>query len=117
MSLTDAERVSIRRHLGLNSANAALYPWVPTFFAVNDVLGTLSTEAETECRAILTRLTTIETALDGMLGRFKASVVGSITLNKDEPRALRSELHRWRQELSTLLGVPMMRTGTRITVS
>lgn len=117
MALTDAERVSVRRHLGMNSASAALYPWVPTFFAVNDVLDTLPAATETEARAILTRLADIESRLsDGALDRLQAAKVGEISLNGDEPEALRRELRRWRVELSTLLGLPMANAGGQIRV-
>lgn len=111
MPLTDAEKVSIRRHLGLNSASAANYPFIETFFSANQVLETLSATAETECRTILTRLTNIETSLDSALGRLKASEVGSITLNNEEPGHLRRELKHWRRELAVLLGIPIRDRG------
>lgn len=116
MPLSNAEKVSIRRHLGLNSASRAWYPYISTFFSADDVLETLSTEAETECRSILTRLTSLETALDAAVTRLKASKVGSIELNHDETRQLGAELGRWRRELSALLGVPIARRGGQITV-
>lgn len=116
MPLTDAEKVSIRRHLGLNSASAAWYPYIETFFSANSILETLPAATETECRAILTRLTDIETALDSARGRLKASEVGSIALNNEEPKHLRRELQHWRSELSTLLGIPLRSRGGTITV-
>lgn len=116
MALTDAEKVSIRRHLGLNSASRAWYPYIESFFSVDDVLETLPTDAETECRVILTRLTNLETALDGALVRLKVSKAGGIVLNPDETRQLRTELEQWRRELSNLLGVPRANRGGRITV-
>lgn len=111
MALTEAEKVSIRRHLGYNSAAEANYPWIDTFRALDGVLTSLSAAAETECRAILTRLTAIETALDEALGRLKALQVGSIRLNHEETSRLRSERATWRRELSVLLGVPLSRQG------
>jgi len=116
MALTEAERVSIRRHLGMNSANAALYPWVPTFFAVNDVLDSLPAATETETRSILTKLADIETRLAGALDRLQASKVGTINLNADETDLLHRERRRWRVELSTLLGVPLVGGGAQIRV-
>jgi hypothetical protein len=117
MALTEAEKVAIRRHLGLNSAAAALYPFVPTFFAVAEVLETLPAETEAEARILLDRLADIETRLaTGALDRLQASKVGKIGLNADEPEALRRELRRWRVELSTLLGVPMIGGGAQMRV-
>lgn len=107
--LTEAEKVSIRRHLGLNSAAEANYPYIDTFHAVARVLDSLPTEAETEARTILDRLTDIETRLAGeALTSLKAEKVGSIALNVRHPGHLRAELKNWRRELSTLLGVPMV---------
>lgn len=117
MALTDAEKTAIRRHLGLNSASSALYPFVPTFFAVNGVLDTLPEATETEARTILQRLEFIEAELDEAITLLAASRDGSITLNPDQTRQLRTERHQWRRELSTLLGVPLARTGTQITVT
>ncbi len=111
MALTEAEKVSVRRHLGFNSASGAWYPYVDSFVTVTGILDSLPAAAETEARSILTRLTDIETRLSGALDRLQASVAGTITLNAEETTRLRGELHRWRQELSTLLGVPMARGG------
>jgi hypothetical protein len=116
MAFTDAEKVSIRRHLGINSASKAWYPYITVFFAVDDVLETLPAASETECRSILTRLTGIETQLDAALGRLKASAVGTIKLNADETRQVRAELWRWRAELSNLLGVPLAHRPGAVTV-
>lgn len=116
MALTDAEKVSIRRHLGLNSASRAWYPYITAFFAVDDILGTLPTAAEDECRAILTRLTNLETALDAAILRLQATQIGSTTLNNNETRQLREEMLRWRREMSNLLGVPLATQGGRIRV-
>ena len=41
MALTEAERVAIKRHLGMNSAAQANYPWIDTFFSVGQVMDTL----------------------------------------------------------------------------
>lgn len=117
MAFSEAERVSIRRHLGLNSAAAANYPWIEVFHAVNDVLTNTPAATETEARSILTRLTDIETRLSGALDRLQASAVGSIRLRDDETSQLRGELRRWRGELSTLLGVPMARRPGGIVVA
>ena len=106
MALTAAEKVTIKRHLGLNSASAALYPFIPTFFSVDQVLTTLPAATESEARTILGRLSAIEAQLSSALDRFKASVVGSIHLSADEPGRLRAELRQWRRELATLLGLP-----------
>jgi hypothetical protein len=61
-------------------------------------------------------LTALETALDGVALRFKADVVGSIELNREEPRQLSGELARWRRELSVLLGVPSRRSAGMMVV-
>jgi hypothetical protein len=116
MALTAAEKVSVKRALGYNSASEALYPIIPPPYSLNQVLDTLPAETETEVRSILTRLTAIETALDTAIGRLKAIQVGSIKLNDQETRQLRAERAAWRRELSTLLGVPLARAPGQIVV-
>jgi hypothetical protein len=117
MALTDAEKTAIRRHLGLNAASPALYPFVPTFHAVTNVLDTLPEATETEARAILERLAVIEGELGDAITLLAVSRDGSIAINPDHTRQLRAERHQWRRELSTLLGVPLAHNGTQITVT
>jgi hypothetical protein len=117
MALSEAEHVAVRRHLGYNAAAEANYPFVETFFAVTNVLESLPSAAEDECRAILVRLADLEERLTGALGRIKAEAAGPIRLNPAELRQLRSEVGSWRRELSTLLGLPLYRRGPSITVA
>jgi hypothetical protein len=109
MAFTDAEKVSIRRHLGYNSAAEANYPWIDTFRALSQVLDSAPAETETEARTILGHLADIESRLTGeALLSLKATQVGSIGLNNRHPQMLGAELARWRCELSKLLGVPLL---------
>ena len=104
--LTDAQIVSIKRHLGFNSASSAWYPFIPPFFAVVQVLTTLPAAAEAEVVALLARLAEIETSLDDARTRVKASSVGKINLNGAELDQLWRERRRWIGQLSTITGVP-----------
>lgn len=116
MALTAAQKVAIKRHLGMNSAAPSWYPYVDPFVAIGQILDTLPAATESECVVILTRLAAIEASLDAARSRLKASEVGSIKLNASEIGQLRAELHRWRRELSILLGVPLARpTGIVVT--
>ena len=116
MSLTAAEKVSIRRHLGYNSAAESNYPWLDVFRTLSQVLESVVADQEQEVRAILTRLANLETALDAAPGRFKVNAIGSIDLRPEEPDQLWREVRRWRRELSIVLGVPLARSGTEIRV-
>lgn len=112
MALTDAQKTSIRRHLGLNAASPALYPWVPTFYTVTQILDTLPAATETEVGAILDRLAALEGSLDAASNqRLKAQKLGTITLRADETDKLWTEIKRWRRELSTITGIPIIPTG------
>jgi hypothetical protein len=112
VALTDAQKVSIKRHLGLNAASGALYPFVDVFFSVEEVLSTLPAATETEVIALLDRLAALETSLDGAsTQRLQAIKVGSITLRDDETDKLWREVGRWRRELSTILGIPRLNCG------
>src|SRR5215813_8005189 len=106
MALTDAEIVSARRHLGVNAALEALYPFVETFFSVKRILTTLPAATEDEVRAILACLDAREASIDRAHGD-QALAVGSITLNPRDRDILWTEIRRWRRELSTLVGIPL----------
>lgn len=116
MALSTAEKVDIKRHLGLNSANEAWYPWVQAFFTADRILETLPTDTEDAARTILNRLTTLEADLDGTAARMKVSGLGPIKMNPVETDKLWTEIRRWRNELSILLGLPNMRR-TRLVVA
>ena len=116
MPLTDAEKVSIRRHLGYNAAAEANYPWIDTFHSLTNVLDSAPEETATEARDILGRLSSLEEALDSAPSRLKARKVGEIQLNGTETDQLWREVRRWRRELATLLGVPLAARGTAIVV-
>jgi hypothetical protein len=51
VALTPAEKVSIKRHLGLNTTSEAVYPWVAVWYSVSRILDTLPAETETEARS------------------------------------------------------------------
>ena len=118
MAFTEAEKVSMRRHLGYNSADESNYPWIDMFRALSQVLDSAPAATEDEARTILGYLTTVETRLsDTALKNLKAKKVGSIELRHDETRQLHTERARWRKELSVLLGVPLLwNSGIRIMV-
>lgn len=114
--LTDAQKTAIRRHLGLNAASPALYPWVPTFYTVTQILDTLPAATEAEVVTLLDRLAAIETSLDDARKRLKATGVGSISLNRNELDQLWRERRRWIGQLSTISGVPCVTSGPTVVV-
>ena len=109
MALSEDQIVAVRRHLGLNSANRALYPFVNTFFTIRQILTTLPAETEAAVVDILDRLDATEAAMSKALTRLRVIGVGSIKLSgDDELRALREERLAWRRELATITGCPLM---------
>src|SRR5690348_1535757 len=103
MALTDAEKTSIKRHLGYHAVAQSRFPLVEGFSALSDILADLPAATEAEVRAILTRLANLETAMDDGRERLAAAKVGAITLNGAELVKLTAERSRWRRELSNLL--------------
>jgi hypothetical protein len=111
--LIDDQIVAVKRHLGLNSASEALYPFVTVFFSVKRILTTLPASTEAAVVEILAKLDATEAAMTSALSRLRASTVGRIRLNHEELRDLREERLAWRRELAALLGVPLMAEGSR----
>ena len=110
-ALTELERARIRRHLGYQSwANLAL-AWGFSFptgvepqFYVNDAMNRLTDEGLELVREDMRQCDAIESQLKDSIKRLKAAKVGDITLNPDEPDALRGELRKWRDQLANDFG-------------
>jgi hypothetical protein len=118
VSLTAAQKATVKRHLGYHAVAQSLYPIVDGFYTVDTILSALPAETETQVVEILTRLGNIETQLD--------SAPANLTLEKAEDVTFRGpgeldglwvEVKRWRVELSTLTGIPMRRGGAAIVVT
>ena len=116
MALNSKEQQQILRFLGW--AGLTVVPDATHFNSVvNDRLGNnpkkpLTIDIEREVKGILKRLLTIDEALEEALCRLTATKVDNVTTNKDEIRMLRGERKRWMRELSDILDIPMMRSGS-----
>lgn len=115
--LTDAEKTSVKRHLGMSSAAPSLYPQVDVFITAGQILATLPAETETAVRGILTRLDNLETLIDAAPARLVVSQSGTTKLNNDELNGLWREVKRWRRELSVVTGLPNLRSDGAILVA
>lgn len=92
MALTDTEKQKCRDYLGI--------PSLTGFLTVGNAgpdlserLDALSAEAEAQVTALLTKIDTSRTDIEGARGRLKASEVGDIKLNEKEIK------QRWREDL------------------
>jgi len=112
MSLTNEERVKVRKALG----------YVQTKLAVTFSLGIVTNvayqqlaeramdqlipEAEDYIRQLLTRFDEIETLIAEDTDTLVATAIGNITLNQDQLKKLWERYKYWRGVLSNALGVP-----------
>lgn len=107
--LTLTERANIRYYLG----------WTFRFrqqsskleFAMDAINSESQTDGEVTVviiRDLITKIAAIETEIGKMHTRFKADVIGSITLNKQELDMLRSEGTRFCAQMAGILGVPVV---------
>jgi hypothetical protein len=115
--LTDIEQMQVKRHLGMSTVSPSLYPLTDVWLTAGQILSTLPAETETEVRDILTRLTNLETAIDGAPRRLMVSAAGSVKLNNEELNGLWREVRRWRRELSVVTGLPSLRSEGAIFVA
>lgn len=117
MALTEAQKTSIKRHLGYHGVAQSRYPLVEGFSSLEQVFIDLPAATEAEVVTILERIEELEDDAHAARSRFKALKVGSIELpGRGEFDSLRSSINHWRQELSTLLGIPRREVGMRIVV-
>lgn len=112
MALEAAEVNAIKRYLGYDLITADA--WRGDGAAGLDRnLERLDADAETSVRAVLTELSSLDTAITAARGRLKAQQVGDLVLNgRQEIAALRRERSTVTRELGRMLGVcPMGHTG------
>lgn len=112
MAFTEFEKARIRHHLGYPSfASVAQsiqlgYPAVSQpLFLVNDAFIRVTLEGEDAARKDLCQCEDIEAQLSSARTRFKATQLGELVVNRDEPFQLRQELRYWREMLASDLGV------------
>lgn len=111
MPLSDAEKESVRYHLGyLNTSPAASislgFPAASQpMFLVESAMNLILPEAESRVRRFIGILDGIEAKLVEAQERMAAKVVGEITTNEKEPAMLEVEYHRWQGRLARQLGV------------
>lgn len=111
-SFSDAEKTRVLHFLGypdwekVVKSIALGYPAASQpLFLVYQAFTNLTHGGESNVRRDLCELEAIERQLGDARGRFKASVVGSITLNPNEARMLRNELEHWTKRLEDDLGI------------
>lgn len=112
MAFTEFEKARIRHHLGYPSFSSVAqsiqlgYPAVSQpLFLVDDSFIRVTLEGEDAARKDLCECEDIESQLRGARTRFKATQLGDLLVNRDEPLQLRQELTYWRQQLASDLGV------------
>lgn len=116
MALTAKEQQRILRYLGW--AGLTVVPDATHFNSVvYDRLGNnsgkpLTIDIEKEVRGTLTRLLKIDECLDDAKCRLAASKVDRTEMNPDEIRELRAERKRWTRELSDILDIPVIKSGS-----
>jgi hypothetical protein len=86
VSLTAAQKATVKRHLGYHAVAQSLYPIVDGFYTVDTILSALPAETETQVVEILTRLGNIETQLDSAPGQPDARE----SRGRDVPRTRRA---------------------------
>lgn len=112
MSLSPAEKVQIRYHLGyLNSSFAGSIQFglprpTQTIFVLEQAMNLVIAGAEDKIRKIVCIMDGIECKLVDAQERLAASKLGEITLRADEPDRLEDEYVRWGGRLADTLGVP-----------
>jgi hypothetical protein len=116
MALTDAQKMQVKRHLGMSTVSPSLYPLTDVWLTAGQVLSTLPAETETEVIAILATLGNLESWINDAPKRLKAKKIGSIDLQPDELPKLWTEVRRWRNELSVLTGLPNLRATRSLPV-
>lgn len=101
MAFTDPEKALIREYLGWGARFGR------TDTGLEGAMSAIETQPaeEARARAHLVELQRIDAAITASESRFKASVVGSITLNPGELSRLRSRGEERVGRLATLLGV------------
>ncbi len=112
MAFTEIEKARIRHHLGYPSFSSLAqsiqlgYPAVSQpLFLVDDSFNRMTLEGEDAARRDLCQCEDIEGQLSNARTRFKATQLGDLVVNREEPLQLRQELRYWRETLASDLGV------------
>jgi len=112
MTLTDSERDRVLHFLGYPSwsklaASVQLgYPMASQpLFLVYDAIVRITAGGTESVRRDLCECESIEAQLRDARSRFKATSLGEITMNAQEPAMLRKELTYWTRRLADDLGV------------
>ncbi len=79
---------------------------------VNDRLSTITAPMETLLRQYIKRLQDMDAKLEKAVCRASVSSVDGVTFNKDEIHILRKERYRILKEVSQLLDIPIMGSGS-----
>jgi hypothetical protein len=108
---TDAEKVSVRRHMGyLNVASVQTFVLgvptaVQTQFMIEGALNKVLDEAENEVRRLLGNLDRIECQMDANIGLIEFTAAEEVTTNPKAFEKLKQRYVWWQAALGNLLGV------------
>jgi len=112
VAISEQERSRIRHHLGYPSFSSLAqaiqlgYPAASQpLFLVDDSFNRLTQGGEDAVRRDLCECEAIEQQISQARTRFKASELGDLKVNHEEPNMLRRELTFWRQTLASDLMV------------
>lgn len=116
MALTATEKHGVVKLLGL--PGSVLTTTSPSYSSiVAGRLTNLDTDTEASVRDYLTRIATLDLALDAARSRAAAKSIGDIVLNENEIPMLRADRRRLIRELAGLLDLPYWGTpGTSVIV-
>jgi hypothetical protein len=112
MAFTEQEKARVKHHLGYPDwvqLAASMQLGFPAgsqpLFLVEQAFQRLTLGGEESVRCDLCNCEETEGQMATSRGRMKASKLGELHTNRDEPRQLREELIYWRQKLADDLGV------------
>lgn len=109
MALTEAQRLQVRLFLGWQDGfgqfDSRLEQAMNHVDNRPELLALVTNAIDGTPPGLLACLQDIDTKLRAAHGRFKATVVGSLTLNPAEKQQLRSEGSRFVKRLAAILGV------------
>ncbi len=106
MSLSSAQRMDVKRHLGYESVGEDLYRVLDAFHGIEASLSTLALEVEADVCGRLEQLAALEEQLAGAPERASARGPGAMTMTTRGTWDAWSHVQSLRRDLSALVGVP-----------
>lgn len=115
MALTDSEKSKVIRVLGW--PGTTLVPGSINYSGITaGKLTNLTTDIESQAKALLARIDHLDTKLDAALDRALVTSIGDIQINPEEIPILRKERKRVLRELSALIDICLVGDGVNFIV-